>query len=716
MHAPVTDFTHPGTLFLLNEIMSSISRGPTPRHGPTPPQQKPATPRKAPATPRDKSGRFRLAASPRRQHHLATPVGSSWPPADDLEFGGVVRPGGRRLQNPELPIEYLDYAARLQRVSKAAAREELERRAAAAAIADVAKKSPRKPPGPPRSRAQVVGLAEMLSAASDCEALLSGALQPQQFAETVSSMGSREEMARWVSAFGTCVSRLGRTLQDLHGQLNKLMRSQKRSRLQVQAREVLRKVEVVEDAFDSLDATSRTAGPTAAEAVTAQLAAASRTLCHQPVKCTRLWTRALLAGLTGSEAQVRKLRTATAVLSQATGSLEECVHAICTQARELLNCEEACIYVSVHGVTAEGLATSEEKLYRLLSSEPSPEERAACDLMLYGVAACEVAASDGLASACLKQPKQLLRADRGQMDRRYVAVVDRLPGRAPPADLLYLDLSDAGGPLRAVLRVAHPTGAAPSESFAGRDEELLTDVLPLFRLALRFPVRRVAADFRAQRRAMAMRAIGECLAAMPELTRQAGLNGIVAAFSSRAATLLDAEGCVLYTLEDDGGRSALVALPPSPSEEPRVLQLEDRVETLTKGARGSGPLPCGILGLVATTRQLHAIPDCAADPRVNPDVDLAPGASGAPRSLLVLPVESATTGALLGVCEVVNKRGAGGDEAASGSAEGAPHFSEDDEVILYALLKTFGLAVENWQCKMDIEAARAKARRQQSTR
>ena len=50
------------------------------------------------------------------------------------------------MQNPELPIEYLDYAARLQRVSKAAAREELERRAAAAAIADVAKKSPRKPP------------------------------------------------------------------------------------------------------------------------------------------------------------------------------------------------------------------------------------------------------------------------------------------------------------------------------------------------------------------------------------------------------------------------------------------------------------------------------------------------------------------------------------------------------------------------------------------
>ena len=615
---------------------------------------------------------------------------------DRAEFAGVVRMrsarGHSRLPPPELPVEYTDHAARLQRLSKAAAIEEEERRAAAQAIADSkSKPSSRKPPGPPRSHDQVVSLAGVLSSASNCATLLAGQLKPKEFAETVASMESREEMARWVGAFGTCVARLGGTLQDLHGRLNRLLRSKKRSRLQTATRHVLTQATNLEEAIDALDATARLQVRQTTDHYISKMKAASHDLCFKPVRRDRLWTRALVAGLQGVEADARKQRVAMRAIADSTGSLKEAAAAICTQACQLLGCEEACLYVAVYGRTANGLATSQETLYRLLSATATPEEVNACEYEMHGTVAAEVSAAS-LAGACLSQPKALMRVDRGHSDPRYEPSADRIPGQPEPASLLYLDLSDPGGPLRAVLRCAHHVGAR-EEHFAARVERALADLLPLFQLALRHPARAVAADTVTAHRATAMRSIGACVECMARMGREADLGGILGAFSHQAAALLDAEGCVIYVLD----QAHLVALPPDAADEPTMLDVDGEADT-----KGS-PLPNGLVGLCAASRQLISVADATADARVNPDVDIAAGCSRPIRSLLVMPLISVSSGALTGVCEVLNKRS--GDGADGGG------FSDEDETLMYSLLKVVSLAIENWQTRADIERIQGRVRR-----
>ena len=679
------------------------------------------------ATPRDGNQRFRLP-SPRKERlgPLSSAASDVQPYAsgtsvDDeavaisvamhvigqnsnpAEFGGKVREmsarGHARLRVPDLPQEYLEHRLRMRLLSEAAAEEERARRAALEALEAAKQGGTRARARNPRSRSQVVGSAALLSSASDCAALLGGTLRPQDFAETVASMPSREDMRQWLNSFGACVARLGGTLQDLHNQLNKQLKSDRQAKLAARARVVLQQVEAFEEAFDAVAATTKAQSRSAAEHGVRLLATAAHAHCEKPQRKARLWTRTLLAAVKEVERDARLLREAQLAISEASeGALGRCAAAICFHACRLLGAEEACVYIGVHGTTREGLATGRETLYRLISSRPTQEEVNACNLLLGGTRACEVS-PESLAGACLAQPKKALRADRGVMDPRYEAGVDRLPGQPPPQGLLYIDLSDPGGPLRACLRLAHPSGA-PETAFSPRAEREALELAPLFQLALRHPCRVAAADRLTANRAAAMRSIGACLESASERGRQADVGGIVASFEAQARGMAHCEGCAIFILDQgvSGPGKRLVRFPADIArDEPTTVVIDDPAAA----ANGKSALPYGFLGFSAVKRQLLSISDLAADGRGNPSFDCVPGQSSDTKSLLCVPFDNVSTGEPCGVALLVNKLD---DEDGLG-------FGEEDEGLMFSLLKVVGMAVESWNLRSEIERERGRRQR-----
>ena len=681
------------------------------------------TPRSSVATPRD-AGRFRLA-SPRKER--LDPLGSSkggrvqgvsahdealemaieahmrGEDVNPAEFAGVVRArsarGHARLRVPELPVEYLEHRVRMRALLEAAEEEERTRRASveslggkdgnSASSSRLAKKA--------RTRAEVVGMAGLLSSASDCAALLGGTLVSKDWAETVASMHSRDDMRTWLTAFGACVARLGGTLQDLHSQLNKQMRSEKKAKLQLQARNVLLQVEALEEAIDASEATTRTQSRQTAEHCVRALASSAHSMCEVPTRRTKLWTRTLVAGAAGVEREARHLREAQLGISEASeGTLGRCANAICFHACRLLGCEEACLYVGVHGTTREGLATGRETLFRLISPRPTQEELNESEDELHGTKACEVSA-ESLAGACLSQPQKLLRADRGKSDPRYNEFVDRIPGAPPPQALLYVDLSDPGGPLRAVLRLAHPFGSR-HEAFSAVVERRALELAPLFQLALRHPCRVAAADLLTAHRARAMRSIGSCLEDASQLGAAGGLGAILASFATQAKAIASCEGCAIYTYEEG---NQLVWLPPSAADVPVRVHIDNPA----KAAGMDTPLPYGLLGLCASKRRVVAQSDCSVDDRFNPRFDRAPDLPSQTSSILCVPFEVVSTGAFCGVCVLVNKL----DDP---EHEG---FLDEDQGMMITLLKVVGLAVDNWRSRAEIERMRGIMRRARET-
>ena len=125
---------------------------------------------------------------------------------------------------------------------------------------------------------------------------------------------------------------------------------------------------------------------------------------------------------------------------------------------------------------------------------------------------------------------------------------------------------------------------------------------------------------------------------------------------------------------------------------------EVRNELWSKVAHGLGdskeirfPLNRGIAGSVATTRAGINIPDAYSDPRFNPEIDKETGYHT--HSILCLPMTS-SNGRLIGVIEVLNKRGGG-------------PFEQEDEGLLAALGTHAAIALERSQL---IEAYVAKQR------
>ncbi len=111
----------------------------------------------------------------------------------------------------------------------------------------------------------------------------------------------------------------------------------------------------------------------------------------------------------------------------------------------------------------------------------------------------------------------------------------------------------------------------------------------------------------------------------------------------------------------------------------------DRSELWSRVALGSGeirfPIGRGIAGVVAQTGETINIPDAYQDERFNPEPDRASGYRT--KSLLTFPM-TGNRGRVIGVFQVVNKRGGG-------------PFVKDDEDTLASLAASAAVALENAQ-------------------
>jgi GAF domain-containing protein len=392
-----------------------------------------------------------------------------------------------------------------------------------------------------------------------------------------------------------------------------------------------------------------------------------------------------------------------AAVGLATGSLTACSEAICSHACRLLGCDDACLFVATCEPTDVG-TKGHEVLYRLASPSPTYEEVQACDVEILCAAGCAVP-TDCLARACLETPSTVLRVPRGHEDSRYDAAADRVPGKPPPASLLYLDLSDTSGPLRAVLRLshhpgrqtaataAHEAGSPEAASFTIQCERTLLALRPVFALSLRHPLRDAAAEVDPERagrakRAAVARSLSECIAALPDAAMVGDIGGVTEAFSRRIASLLGAEACVIHIF--DAAANSLMAYPANIEREPSEISLDGHAgEALHHG---------GITALAACTKRAYAVGDATKDKRINQAHDRALEGDGVTRCILVTPFDSAGTGELVGVCAVINKERRGG-------------FTEEDEELLYPILKLVSLAIENHMTRQECKQLQAMHRR-----
>ena len=608
-----------------------------------------------------------------------------------------------------MPKEYRDHARKLNALAAMDAVREHELAAAAEAIK--ARSDPKQavPLQSPRSRHRVVGLAEILSSASTCEALLRGKLESQQFAMQLAAMPApaREQ---WASAFGTYVSKLGRTVSELRRTHSRLHESAGPSAefLDRGAREALQKTEALETAYDTLGEGVRADMSGTPAFVEAQL----RTLVDHEgagaLRITQKWKRALVSALALARREAAVLEAAMNALAAVSlaqvqtggagghlgrfhsgpggalggasgpsgsgpagpaggagsgagassgggcagsaggasggggggGTLEAVAAALCEHVRLLVGCEEASLYLVVEashalpatakrgGAAHAASPSAPPVLCRLQSTHPTPEERAACDLRVFGCPACAVPAAS-LAGACLEalgagpaageegagaSPEgpaekglaeatseanseglsRLLLVRDMASDARFSAAADVLPGGAsPPEAAVYFNLTDvSGGALRAVLRVACVGGGAAAARLAldrrrRRSNELalvttsnhrilsrasqrrLLELRPLFALALREPLRAAAAQTsREAARARAMQTLSEGLTKLP--TGSVALGVLVSALATLCAESLGAASCTLF-LHQDGGK--LVGYPAAGQGETFKLRL-----------------------------------------------------------------------------------------------------------------------------------------------
>ena len=112
---------------------------------------------------------------------------------------------------------------------------------------------------------------------------------------------------------------------------------------------------------------------------------------------------------------------------------------------------------------------------------------------------------------------------------------------------------------------------------------------------------------------------------------------------------------------------------------------QDRGEIWSRVALGTGeirvPIGRGLSGTVAQTGETINIPEAYADPRFNQETDRRTGYRT--RSLITFPMRSRGDGRVIGVFQVLNKRGG--------------PFTNEDEEMLGALAASAAVAVENAQ-------------------
>ena len=682
------------------------------------------------------TGAFQLKsrqASPRNRVKLEKLTGGriiDTPPAvgpsKSGEWAGISRPAPSLLASSELPVEYADHNARLRQLAALKAIEDAKIRAARLAMEESMKKDDNSnlKVGTPRTRTQVVGMGEMLAAAAVCAELLQGAITPGAFARRVLEMPP-DAMQLWLEAFAACVARLGGTLVDLHATLQKQMKSTKLTRMTAKMREMKAKAKGLEMQLQMCrDDTNRQVKNMSRE--TERLVHhAAQVMAVQPAVRAKLWVRAFDAAKEKIECDLERLQHNLEGLPTETNDLKSCANAICERVCKLLGCDDAAVYVSVAPPTFTGGA-GKATLYRLqapgsLCADIREEERL-CTVSVHGAeaVACPKAC---LAAACMEQAansawtKKMLVVPSGSMDNRYDNKADKIGGNPQPVGLVYYDLSDPAGALRACLRVAHHEGSlhgdprgsavcAPAaavaqslsiNSFDKSAEFALSRYAPIFTLSLRLPVMKAAEDPLIQSRARIVTSLTGCCNELPEATKAGGIGAITSAFADRISDLLDAEGCCLYLY--DGVE--LVAEPPDLTCDTRIVGLDP----------GEMPEKQGLAGFCALTGEMIKVDNGQKESRIKPEVDVPPDylPSGLPEThkihtALVTPIDSISTGQIIGVAVVVNKR------AKDGSNE-RPVFEDEDEATLFASLKVAALCIENNQLQTQVTVIKARNRR-----
>ncbi len=150
------------------------------------------------------------------------------------------------------------------------------------------------------------------------------------------------------------------------------------------------------------------------------------------------------------------------------------------------------------------------------------------------------------------------------------------------------------------------------------------------------------------------------------------------AAEEKVTQLMEADRSTLYLLSDDG--SELWS---------KVVQSGEALEIRLKVGEG-------IAGWVASSGEIVNIVDAYEDTRFQPAVDLRSGYRT--RACLTVPMRN-SLGAIVGVLQVLNKQGPGGDNAP---------FTEDDVELLLALGSQAAVAIENSKLYLSVLSAKAE--------
>jgi signal transduction histidine kinase len=156
------------------------------------------------------------------------------------------------------------------------------------------------------------------------------------------------------------------------------------------------------------------------------------------------------------------------------------------------------------------------------------------------------------------------------------------------------------------------------------------------------------------------------------------LEDLLALLMEKVTQLMEADRSTLYLLSEDG--SELWS---------KVVQGGETLEIRLRVGEG-------IAGWVASSGEVVNISDAYEDTRFQPAVDLRSGYRT--RSVLTVPMRS-SLGAIVGVLQVLNKQGPGGDAAP---------FSEDDVELLLALGSQAAVAIDNSKLYLSVLSAKAE--------
>jgi hypothetical protein len=449
---------------------------------------------------------------------------------------------------------------------------------------------------------------------------------------------------------------------------------------------VVERAEAIEEGFDQLSNPTQAQFDALRDELSADVRAMARELCERPVRELRLWTRATMAALVDANRQAAALREAMAAANWNARTLASAADVACSHVCALLGCHEARVYVARPQHPAAGPSSSKqpapEVLHRLCSTDAGYAEVAASDTIVYGARAQGVPFAS-IAGECLTSTAigAVMRASSASPS--FNAVADCTPGSAPPSSILYMNVSDSSGPLRAVLRASTLQEGARDGGPSARQEGILRELAPLISLMLREAMRH--SPDHAPAPARGAKGLATFLTALKEIPRvvhdQGGdLAALMRELGGILAESVCADGCVLflYNREED----LLVGYPPLDGGRSHGETIDVPLADIHIKAAN-----VGLAGRCATDTDVFIVPERACyDSRFNVDVDgTTESDPELVHSLLCVPFRTVDERRLLGVCQVINKRDA--------------RFDTFDSNTIELLLRCVAFLVTNWQMR-----------------